>query len=350
MVEILVGVAIGLIGIVIMFQMSATWEERKRTSSSGSDAQISGSIGLYQLERDIRLAGYGFGTSAAIGCTVTAYDSGRPTPSFTFPMIPVQIDDGPSGGPDTITVLHGDSPMVPGSITFTSSTSTSKTTNSRTSLRRGDLVIATQSSTTCGLIEISGNSNSDGITVDHASGNYTDYKNNTVTARFNSGPGLGIAFTAGTLINMGTLPQRNIWQISNGKTLGAVNDLRYIDSDGDNNNDTSAAADGIINLQAEYGLDTNNDTIVDTWQASAPATWSTVRAIRVGLLSRSQQYEKVAVTTAAPAWAGGAFTMTNLDGSSGAVASEDTNDWRHYRYRVYQTIIPLRNLVWGTSP
>jgi len=149
---------------------------------------------------------------------------------------------------------------------------------------------------------------------------------------------------------MGTLPQRNIWQISNGKTLGAVNDLRYIDSDGDNNNDTSAAADGIINLQAEYGLDTNNDTIVDTWQASAPATWSTVRAIRVGLLSRSQQYEKVAVTTAAPTWAGGAFTMTNLDGSSGAVASEDANDWRHYRYRVYQTIIPLRNLVWGTSP
>lgn len=349
MVEILVGVAIGLIGIVIMFQMFATWDERKRTTSSGSDAQISGSIGLYQLERDIRLAGYGFGSSSAIGCTVTAYDSARPTPSFTFPMIPVQIDDGAGGAPDTITVLHGDSPMMSGSITFTSSSNTSKTTNSRTSFRRGDLVIASQSSSVCGLLEITGDSNGDGITVDHASGNYTDYQNNTLAARFNSGTGLGIAFSAGPLFNMGTRPQRNIWQISNGKTLGAVNDLRYSDSDGDNSNDLAAAADGVVNLQAEYGLDTNNDTLVDTWQVTAPATWSTVRAIRVGILARSQQYEKDAVTAVAPAWAGGAFVMTNVDGSSDSTPG-DANDWRHYRYRVYQTVIPLRNLVWGTSP
>ncbi|GAB2180552.1 hypothetical protein DLREEDagrD3_07750 [Denitratisoma sp. agr-D3] len=349
LVEILVGVAIGLIGIVIMFQMFATWEERKRTSASGSDAQISGSIALYQLERDIRLAGYGFGASTSVGCTVNAYDAARPTPAFTFPLLPIQITDGASGAPDTITVLHGDSPMMPGSVTFTSSSASSKTTNSRTSLRRGDLVIAAQSSS-CGMVEITGDSNGDGITVDHNTGNYTNYKNVTGAARFNGAGGLGVAFTAGNLFNLGTGPQRNLWQVRNGKTLGNVNDLRYVDSDGDNSNDFAEVAEGIVNLQAEYGLDTDNDTIVDTWQVAAPAAWNMVRAIRVGLLARSQQYEKVAVTTQAPAWAGGTFTMTNLDGSSGAIATSDANDWRHYRYRVYQTIVPLRNMVWGTAP
>lgn len=25
----------------------------------------------------------------------------------------------------------------------------------------------------------------------------------------------------------------------------------------------------------------------------------------------------------------------------------DPNEWRHYRYRVFETIIPLRNVVWA---
>ena len=37
------------------------WEERKRTTSSGSDAQITGSIAIFNLDRDIKQAGYGIG-------------------------------------------------------------------------------------------------------------------------------------------------------------------------------------------------------------------------------------------------------------------------------------------------
>jgi hypothetical protein len=26
------------------------------------------------------------------------------------------------------------------------------------------------------------------------------------------------------------------------------------------------------------------------------------------------------------------------------------SDWKHYRFRVYETVIPLRNTIWGQIP
>ena len=49
LVEIMVGVLIGMIGIIVIFQMLATSEERKRTVSAGSDVQVSGVIGLTSI-------------------------------------------------------------------------------------------------------------------------------------------------------------------------------------------------------------------------------------------------------------------------------------------------------------
>ena len=67
----MVGVAIGLIGIVVIFQVLQVWEERRRTTSSGSDAQVAGSIAMFNLEHELKQAGYGFGMSADIGCPYT---------------------------------------------------------------------------------------------------------------------------------------------------------------------------------------------------------------------------------------------------------------------------------------
>ena len=50
----------------------------------------------------------------------------------------------------------------------------------------------------------------------------------------------------------------------------------------------------------------------------------------------------------APKWASGYFTMTNVDGTADT-SPNDANDWRHYRYRVYEKVIPLRNTIWGMA-
>ena len=41
--------------------------------------------------------------------------------------------------------------------------------------------------------------------------------------------------------------------------------------------------------------------------------------------------------------------MTNVDGSLPAITTVgDPNNWRHDRYRVYERVIALRNILWGT--
>ena len=41
--------------------------------------------------------------------------------------------------------------------------------------------------------------------------------------------------------------------------------------------------------------------------------------------------------------------MTDLDGGD-AYGNNDAvpNNWRYYRYRVYERVIPLRNMLWNS--
>ena len=67
LVEIMIGLLIGVIGIVVIMQVFAVSEGFKRTATSGTDAQVNGSVALYLLQRDIRLAGYGLNTFVSAG-------------------------------------------------------------------------------------------------------------------------------------------------------------------------------------------------------------------------------------------------------------------------------------------
>ena len=95
------------------------------------------------------------------------------------------------------------------------------------------------------------------------------------------------------------------------------------------------------------------------------ADWRRVLAIRVAVLVRSRQFETS--RDAGASSAGGAvtktinnpyyfgdsvnrkFLMTNVDGSADSYSDTDANpnNWRYYRYRVYERVIPLRNMLWG---
>jgi len=371
LVEILVGVLIAMIGIVVIFSVLAVAEARKRTTTAGSDAQTAGAIALFSLERDLKQAGYGFGTFGTknpINCTVDAYDALRPAPDFDFPLAPVTITQGAAGAPDTLTTFYGNSPLIVAGKAFTFSGTTAKQTSSslggRTGLMKGDvLLIAGQvgAALECQLVEVTDNTNADAVTINHGTGSYTPESSATsVTARYNKAT--GPAFVNGFIYDLGAAPTRSVWSIqaANGvPRLVVQDDLRWTDADADGTNDLLQVFDDIINLQAEYGVatDSNGDGQLDrigAWQTAAPADMSSVYAVRFAILSRSRQAEKEKVTNAAPQWAGGAFTMTNVDGAAdsnpGDAVKGEPNNWRNYRYRVYETLVPLRNLVWGNIP
>ena len=359
--EILAAVLIGLIGMIVIMQVYATSEERKRTTTGTSDAQINGNIALFTLESASRSAGFGMVTAASnmLGCTTLAYDSNRPVPNFTFLMAPVVITVGAAGAPDRITVIYGSSPNVVQGEAFVAAAASGADfpLKNAAGILAGDLVVSSEAGLDCSLAEVTGFVPTAINTVQHASGvtySYVDTAGNTIspTATHNEGGGSGVNYSTGAMLyTLGRSPTVVTYQIGNDK-LQTRTLIPYVpaqDSDGDGTSDADIG-DGIVQLKALYGKDTDGDAIVDTWNTTLPANeaqWMQVRAVRIALLARSAKFEKTAVTADciapnnppnSPYWSGGCFTMTNL---------ADGTDWHYYRYRVYETVVPLRNMIWS---
>jgi len=367
LVEILVGVAIGLIGIVAIFQAVAVWSKHTSTTSAGGDAQVAGTLALFNIERDLKQAGHGFAKAATpvLGCDVAFADSATAR-VLTFGLRPVEIAASAAGAPDTITILYGDSSFYGAEGTFTDATATTKKLRRRAGFKRGDLAVvavnagASAATASCQLVEINQDADVDGYTVGHTPDPYSSFYAGAsapqVTPRFN---GASAPFsTSGTMYNLGPQPRLDVWSVQ-GKVLTRT-DLIHETT-------PMQVADGVINLKAEYGIDSDADGTVSPaeWTASAPADWRRLLAIRVAVLVRSRQYERngdpaasgvLAVTPTAkkPYYFGDTsktFRMTNLNGGVDTFddLTADPNNWRFYRYRVYERVIPLRNMLWGTT-
>jgi len=334
-------------------QVYATSESRKRTTTGTSDAQINGNIALFTLENTMRSAGFGMVTANnnMLGCNTLAYNGNLGTPDFNFLMAPVVITPGAAGAPDKLTVIAGNSPNVVEGQTFVSAAASGADfpLKNAAGIQVGDLVVASEAGLNCSLAEVTGFLPAAINTVQHVTAapySYVDASGNTinVTASYNKGGGEGVNYSTNALLfTLGRSPSVVTYQISNDRlqsttlippTATPVADI----------------GDGIVQLKALYGKDTDGDGVVDTWNTTAPvgaAGWMQVRAVRIALLSRSAQYEKTAVTSDciapgnpvnSPFWTGGCFTMTNL---------ADGTDWHYYRYRVYETVVPLRNMIWS---
>jgi len=99
----------------------------------------------------------------------------------------------------------------------------------------------------------------------------------------------------------------------------------------------------IVSLRAQYGRDTTTpsmDAVVDLYDQTAPTSacdWARVSAFRFALVARSPQQDSVAVTSAAPTWAGSGAAPINLTGLA---------DWTQFRYRTFEAVVPVRNITW----
>jgi len=351
LVEIMIGMAIGLLGVIVIFQTLAVGESYKRTTTSGADAQQNGAMALFSVERDLRMAGYGVNNVTLLGCTVLAYDQGPPVRNFSFVMAPVIITDGAVGAPDSIVVTYGNSDLLSTPVEIVQNMAAPDSyykVGTRYGFNPGDLVIAGENGKDCSLAQVTGLpvAASETDRVLHDSGNYTDLNGAVVAARYNKAAGLGVTYnafdfaatTGGRLFNIGRAPALNQYSVQNGQMVvasvlqGAA---------------PTAIADGVVQFQAQYGKDKiGNDGVVDTWEASMPAAptaadWTQVLALRLAVVARSGLREKANPATnlcdstaANPTWSGGVLDI-----------SADPS-WQCYRYRVFETTVPLRNMIW----
>jgi type IV pilus assembly protein PilW len=364
--EILVAMAIGLIGVVVITQTYLVNENYKRSTVSAGGAQTNGALALFTIERDARMGGWGISWASALGCTNIQwhYDgvySNPPDPGGTLPALtvaPVVITDG-GAGPDTIQVMYGTGSerVMPASLTKTMPSPSAELEIDNPqgfSDDPGDLLLLVQGGS-CSMTQVTH--------VQPAAGKIQH--NPGVSAPYNppGGGSLLPAYTAGAQVFNFGRPIVNIYSLA--LNAGGEPSALQLTSLFTAPSSTVVASytptpytivEHIVDLQAEYGKDNGvdngtveqaiyvpDDGTVDSYDNVTPATgldWQRVLSVRIGVLARSEHYVKpespggpCTATTVAPSWSGGAF---NVPGGLPSC----------YGYRVFETVVPIRNMIW----
>lgn len=337
----MIGLVIGIISVIVVMQVFRLSEGSKRTTIGGNDAQTSGALALTTLQRDIRQAGYGLSSFGVIGCNLS------PTPPriWTIPLIaPVTINKVgiPAGdaNTDTLTIAFGNGAGASeGDLVLSQSLGpTIYTVATPTSFAVGDWVAAVR------------NPRTEPCTV--------TLESVTATNAFSATVGAGVTgMTDGTLFNLGTAPQVHVYAIRNGQltVCDYLTNNCSVPGNVGNPDVWVPIGDNITSLRAQYGRDTTaptTDAVVNLYDQETPTTseacgWGRIVALRLAIAARSSQFDAndgAPVTLApSPDWAGGADTPINL---SLRPDGKLNPDWAQFRYKTFETTVPLRNLLW----
>lgn len=350
LVEIMVGLVIGLIATLVITQVMSVFESQKRSTTGTADAQTNGQIALYNIGRELQLGGYPLMPSgkanvadSPIECTSLTVDhSASPDPLVgVTDVAPVTITDGVavagvSNASDSITIRYGNSAMGGVPTQIGSVTGNILTVGSNFGCSVGDITFATNGAA-CAMSTVTAKTAA-GITPE------------TITLKS----------VTGAIVN------------ANIACLGGWNQITYAVSNGNLQRNGVDSMAGVVNLQAQYGISaTANSNQVTEWKdatgtwapaslALTPATRNRIKAIRIAIITRNPKIELTAVTnqcssrTAASPTGLCAWPGVQIAGPIAAIqaapivdlSSGDAN-WNKYHYRVYESIIPLRNMIWS---
>lgn len=354
LVELMVGLVVGLLATLVIMQVFSVYEGQKRTTTGTADAQTNGGIALYSMTRDLKMAGFGLiptgdsaincsapAISAAATAGVTGYTNGVTS------LNPVTIYDGSTQTPvstsDVVTIRYGDNASA-GTSTPISTISGSTVTllNNLGCQPTPGIALLITGPSTCNVTTVTALTGTTTVTLGDVTG---------------AAPGINLSclgkWTEVTYqVNGGNL-ERDVYP--NG--LGT----------------TPMVAD-IVNLQAQYGISaTANSNLVVQWvDATGPwaatalttANRNLIKAVRIAVIARNGLQEKQIVTNSYGGQACDPATLsstapvgvcawvpvsTNPASPAPAIDLSNYPNWQYYRYRVFETIIPLRNVIWSKS-
>jgi type IV pilus assembly protein PilW len=365
-VELMVGVLVGLIATVVMFQVFAVSEAQKRTTTGAGDAQQNGVGSVFLMERDARMAGYSMSYFPLLGCLVNGWYEPANQP-FTFRMAPFVIADG-GATPDTVTFAIGDARGFTAPEKLKQDTPNAGApfyVTNRYGFALGDLMIVTDTGKDCTLYQVSSLPAPVGVdTIGRLPGNFVDVNGLARQTKFNRVGGVppGVLYRSwngstqigGRLMNIGQNPTVVTYALQ-GNQLVAIDGLVPGSA-------PTLISDGIVQFQVQYAFDANGDNSVsstalntailnpglgDQWSDSLPAApttamWQGIIGIRLAIVSRSMTPEKpnaagvCNTTTVFPTWLAKGVPLD---------ISADPN-WMCYRYRVFELTIPARNRMW----
>ena len=373
--EVMISIVIGMLLVLVIYQVYEVSEGQKRTITAGSDAQQNAAYGMYMMGRDVSMAGNGIASTAD-----DLWDC------VALKPIPVVIEQGASGDePDKITALYGGSPSLSTAVPLRASAAGATPyvvpapvgfSADAVDPSRNHLIAAVQGAN-CTISRITA------VAVDPATGFAT------ISHELVSGD-LAAAYASGaaTVVNLGPAASMGRIEYTVERTDGGAPDgcpyasgaarpqcaLRSQNMlpDPATAAPPSPIVNDVVNLKAQYGVNANCDGVL-VWMDPA-GTWSSanvstvlplpkggpptcvpgvpsirqIQAIRIAIVTRSTQFEKDVVTPQYPAaMTSGKLGMFCNPAPTCAISMNLSADDQHYRYKVLETAIPLRNALWN---
>ncbi|MBA5637539.1 PilW family protein [Duganella sp. LX20W] len=379
LVELMVSVVVGMLALLFATRLITNAEVNRNASLGGSDAMQNGMLALFSMQNDAAQAGWGLNDPLVAGCDTVFTDANgytlAPAPRNGVditPMSAVIIEDG-GANPDRISFYTGSSPAAVGSVKntqqYTGGSSIRTTSRPPYNFNPGDVLLVAPEpagADRCALAQVASilpAPNDD--TIDFSPGG---------AYRFNTAAGLGATFqpSQARIYNLGPGSRLafHSWSVNNGILL-----LRATDLAGASQQPVSVI-DNVVSIKAQYGFDTrvlpsydpapDKDGIqVGQWSSTminadgdadtgGAGDFQRIAAVRLAVVARSKSAEKpdshgrCSATTAQPQ----VFTsaapagVTAVPVTVNVAVAGDPIDWKCYRYRVFETIVSLRNAEW----
>jgi type IV pilus assembly protein PilW len=371
LVELMISVVIGMLALALALNMVGGAERTRRSALGGSEEMQGGMLALFSLSNDAGDAGYGLNDPIIAGCNTQFTDTlkytlapaKRGTTAIT-PLAPVVIESN-GANPDRISFYSGSSvagtPTVRLLADYTNGTSLS-IDRPPYGFNQGDVLVVApeQAGGDCALAQRSD--------TDPAAASLKIAK--SAGMRFNSGA-LGATFKAyaARIFDLGpasSLAFRS-WTVDGGYLK-----LQATGQGGAPLNPATVAAD-IVSIKAQYGFDTRTGITFQPAAGLQVAQWSAtmidadgsgvvgdagdyqhIAAVRIAVVARSKAMERAqgsaactATTTQPQVFTSAAPQgVTAVPITVNVAVTGDTVDWKCYRYRVFETVVTLRNTGW----
>jgi type IV pilus assembly protein PilW len=345
LVELMVGILVGLLVVMAASGSLAFFEGQRKTSLSGNAAMNSGVMAGYVMQRDLRNGGVGLMNATQLGCTSLNLYYNNATRADGAAVAPAQIVDG-GVAPDVVSVFFTDSVLGSAPVKLTRGLTMpgeNLRVNSTSGLQNGDVILITSSASAdpCTVAQISGiTPMGTEVELARAAGGSRPWNAPDPAAAFSNAP---LYPAGGAVVKAGNTLTWRRYSVIN----GALNATDLVTGT------AVRVATNVVTLQAQYGVTDGISNEIrrwvdatDEWANPAADHITRIRAVRFSVVVRSDRKELLkdgagdcAITTVAPSpWP----DVPALDLSADP-------DWRCYRYQVYASIAPLKNVVWGVS-
>ena len=377
LIELMVVLLIGSILSLAVFGVMATFEGRRRTLGSTADLEQAGTMAMFQIDRWVRSAGSGFvqSNAYAYGCPLYAakadsqilprasaldapFGDVNPGTSGVFRLAPLLIlpgqtkpgasNEGGGGSThtsDVLVLMSGGAGNGSVATLFSGAATAQQLSLVNTvAFSANDLVLLADrqpsasggvapcllTQTTSQTMALGGNWYKDSVGAVSVAG-YSD---------------TAVAIDLGNVAKSRP-PAFQLVGVGDHNTLFSYDLLQTVDTP------LQARAEGVFELHALYGVDTDGDGKVNDWVSPSSGDYSlaalsagtsaaagllkNIKAVRVGLILRTSLPEKDVVSPTK------LKLFSDIDGGSLTYSRTLAGDEQKYRYRTIEATIPLRN-------